>query len=247
MYDTGQGVRQDYAEALSWYRRAAEAGNPSGMFNVGVMFDAGRGMPRDPQEAARWYERSAATGFGRAEYNLGLMYRDGSGVRRDHTRAVRLFQSAAHHGIAAARLHLAELGVSAAGGAVPDAGDPSMQDFRHAQSRLLLRGSAEIAKAAGLFRHAAEAGDALAQYDLGYCYENGLGTPVDPLQAVRWYRRSAARAGDAGLRTLAANSAHILAVRLGPDIPDEAAPAGTTPDGPAPVSGGSTPPAALER
>ncbi len=241
MYDTGQGVAQNYAEALSWYRRAAEAGSPSGMFNVGVMFDAGRGTARDPQEAARWYDRAAAAGFGRAEYNLGLMYQDGSGVRRDRAHAVRLFQAAARHGIAAARLHLAELGV-ASGGAVQDGGDPSMQDFRHAQSRLLLRGSAEMARAAELFRHAAEQGDALAQYDLGYCYENGLGTPVDPLQAFRWYRRSAAEAREAGLRALADASARVLAARLGPDAAGEAAPAGA-----GPLTDGSTPRAAPER
>ncbi len=29
MYDEGQGVPQDYAEAVRWYRRAAEQGLPS--------------------------------------------------------------------------------------------------------------------------------------------------------------------------------------------------------------------------
>lgn len=103
MYDTGQGVGQDYGQALAWYQRAAEAGSASGMFNVGVMYDAGRGVARDPAEAARWYARAAAKGYGRAEYNLALLYQSGLGVQRDPGRARQLFQSAARHGIAAAQ------------------------------------------------------------------------------------------------------------------------------------------------
>ncbi len=103
MYDTGQGVGQDYAQALAWYRRAAEAGNATGMFNVGVMYDAGRGVARDPSEAAHWYARAAAKGYGRAEYDLALLYQAGTGVPRDPERARQLFRRAAQHGIAAAR------------------------------------------------------------------------------------------------------------------------------------------------
>lgn len=103
MYDTGQGVGQDYAQALAWYRRAAEGGSPIGMFNVGVMYDAGRGVARDPAEAAHWYAEAASKGYGRAEYDLALMYEAGSGVQRDPARARQLFLAAAQHGIAAAR------------------------------------------------------------------------------------------------------------------------------------------------
>ena len=34
----------------------------------------------------------------------------------------------------------------------------------------------------------AEAGDAVAQYDLGVMYANGLGVPEDDAEALRWYR-----------------------------------------------------------
>jgi len=32
LYDTGHGIPQDFAAALSWYRRAAEAGDVRAMF-----------------------------------------------------------------------------------------------------------------------------------------------------------------------------------------------------------------------
>ena len=37
----------------------------------------------------------------------------------------------------------------------------------------------------------AEAGDAVAQYDLGVMYANGLGVPEDDAEAMRWYRLAA--------------------------------------------------------
>ena len=38
MYDNGQGVRQDYAEAARWYRKAAEQGNAKAQYNLGSMY-----------------------------------------------------------------------------------------------------------------------------------------------------------------------------------------------------------------
>ena len=40
-------------------------------------------------------------------------------------------------------------------------------------------------------RHAAEQGDADAQVNLGYMYDNGRGVPQDDAEAVRWYRLAA--------------------------------------------------------
>jgi len=45
-------------------------------------------------------------------------------------------------------------------------------------------------------RARAEAGIAVAQYDLGVMYANGLGVPEDDAEAVRWYRLAADQ-GDA--------------------------------------------------
>ncbi len=34
MYETGSGVRQDYAEAAKWYRKAAERGDARAQYNL---------------------------------------------------------------------------------------------------------------------------------------------------------------------------------------------------------------------
>jgi len=42
MYLTGQGVPQDDAEAVKWYRLAAEQGDAAGQVGLGVMYANGR-------------------------------------------------------------------------------------------------------------------------------------------------------------------------------------------------------------
>jgi TPR repeat protein len=214
LYDSGLGVGQDYHQAMGWYRRAAEAGSAAAAFNVGVLYDAGLGVEKDPSEAALWYARAAAKGFGRAEYDLALLYDAGTGVPRNRQRAVSLYELAAKHGIAAARAHLAALGQPFSG-LTESPQDTAMQDFEKAQQVLLTRGTAEAERVAALFRRSAEQHNPLAEYDLGYCYERGIGVPRDPVQADDWYRRAANDATDDSLRQTAQLSVRNLESRIG--------------------------------
>src|SRR5262245_51555229 len=40
-YEAGEGVRQDQAEALKWYRKAADQGLAIAQYNVGVFYNFG--------------------------------------------------------------------------------------------------------------------------------------------------------------------------------------------------------------
>ena len=48
MYVNGQGVSQDYAEAVMWYRKAAEHGVALAQNNLGIMYRKGQGVPPSP-------------------------------------------------------------------------------------------------------------------------------------------------------------------------------------------------------
>ncbi|MFW1410905.1 tetratricopeptide repeat protein, partial [Vibrio parahaemolyticus] len=61
-YDFGQGVAQDHAEAVRWYRRAADLGNVIAMKNLGLSYRDGEGIGKDFAEARRWLEKAAAAG-----------------------------------------------------------------------------------------------------------------------------------------------------------------------------------------
>ena len=62
MYANGQGVPQDYAEAVKWYRLAADQGDAYAQNNLGVMYDQGQGVPQDYVLAHMWFNLSAAQG-----------------------------------------------------------------------------------------------------------------------------------------------------------------------------------------
>ena len=48
------------AQAMNWYRRAADLGNSNAINNVGFVIDYGlAGGVADPAEALKWYRRSA--------------------------------------------------------------------------------------------------------------------------------------------------------------------------------------------
>ena len=47
MYFNGQGVRQNYGEAVKWFSRAAEQGNAPAQYNLAVMYSKGEGVPQD--------------------------------------------------------------------------------------------------------------------------------------------------------------------------------------------------------
>jgi TPR repeat protein len=56
---------QDYAEAVKWYRRAAEQGGDMAQLKLGEMYSEARGWPEDLVQAHMWFNLAAAhSGFG---------------------------------------------------------------------------------------------------------------------------------------------------------------------------------------
>ena len=63
MYSEGNGVPQNYKEAVKWYTKAAEQGNAPPQAMLGVMYDNGYGVPKDLVHAYAWYKIAIANGF----------------------------------------------------------------------------------------------------------------------------------------------------------------------------------------
>ena len=63
MYKEGEGVPQDYKEAVKWYRKAADQGSERGQYFLGLMYKEGEGVPQDYIQAHMWYNLSASQGF----------------------------------------------------------------------------------------------------------------------------------------------------------------------------------------
>ena len=72
MYGKGQGVVQDYAEAVKWYRLAAAQGNASAQSNLGVRYGKGQGVPMDTVRAHMWFNLAAVNGDANAVKNRDI-------------------------------------------------------------------------------------------------------------------------------------------------------------------------------
>ncbi|MDP6526635.1 MAG: tetratricopeptide repeat protein, partial [Kiritimatiellia bacterium] len=70
-YSLGHGVAQDYAQALKWYRKAAEQGLAGAQYFLGASYYRGQGVAQDYAQALKWYNLAAAQGV-----ETGAKWRD---------------------------------------------------------------------------------------------------------------------------------------------------------------------------
>ena len=62
MYSQGEGVAKDQSKAAHWFRLAAEQGDVTGQYNLGVQYANGEGVPEDNVQAYAWMSIAAAQG-----------------------------------------------------------------------------------------------------------------------------------------------------------------------------------------
>lgn len=181
LYGRALDKQGNEAEALGWYRTAAEGGDLSAMLQLGVTYADGRkGQTRDDAVAERWFRTAAEAGYARAMTNLGVLYMNNRGVLANDAEAVRWLRRAASAG---------------------NASGMNFLGYMYANGRGLTRDDAEAVR---WFRRAAEAGDASGMTNLGLMYANGRGVSRDDAKAVHWYRAAAAAGNAEGMNFLAA-------------------------------------------
>ena len=90
-YNGMYGLPQDHAKALELWHRAAELGEATAYYNIGMAYLHGRGVERDEQKARHYWELAAMRGHVMARHNLGIF----EGRAGNMDRAVK------HHMIAA--------------------------------------------------------------------------------------------------------------------------------------------------
>ena len=70
MYKNGEGVPQDYKEAVKWYTKSAEQGVANAQRAVGVCYANGHGVAKNPIEGYAWYNIAIANGNEDAKENI---------------------------------------------------------------------------------------------------------------------------------------------------------------------------------
>ena len=136
----------------------------------------------DTAKAIELWTKAADMGDVIAQCNLGYTYLEGDGVPVDLAKAKEWYQKAAAQGDEGAIRHLKELEVSYA--SANEAQALVAQGVAAEKAR-------DPAKAAELYRKAAEMGDSEAQKCLGFLYAEGMGVKQDLAKAIELYRKAA--------------------------------------------------------
>lgn len=109
-YRDGVGVKQDFRQAVTWYKAAADQKRPDAYDHLGWMHVLGHGTPRNYPEARRLFELGAQAGVARAAYNLAEMTYLGLGLAtNDPAAAWALLEQAARAGSSESCARLATL------------------------------------------------------------------------------------------------------------------------------------------
>lgn len=73
LYKNGEGVEQNYQEALKWYKKSAEQGNVDSQVILGALHYVGQGVAQDKIMAYEWWSKAASQGNEAAQKSLDML------------------------------------------------------------------------------------------------------------------------------------------------------------------------------
>lgn len=162
LYDNGDGISYDHAQAATWYKKAATQGHLQAQTLLGEMYLKGRGVEQNEEEGARWMIKAAQQGSMEAQSQTAELYFKGIGVTQSFKEAAKWYRKAAERGNVDAQSMMSMLYSN---------GQGVVQDFSKA----------------GLWaKKAATQGDPKAQTILGILYSTGQGVPKDLSESYKW-------------------------------------------------------------
>ena len=183
-YWHGNGVPQDYLQAVKWFAKAVEHGYDEPHYGLeaqvclGRAYFEGLGVPQDYLQATRWFAIAAEQGNALAQTHYcttcrqaGIAYRDGRGVPQSDNEAAKFFRWGAEEGDVESQTYLGIAYIEGRG--VPQSGKDAVK----------------------WFSKAANQGDDLAQFWLGNCYFSGRGVPQNYVEAYKWATLAAEQGG----------------------------------------------------
>ncbi|RUS57222.1 hypothetical protein QI30_06475 [Kurthia sp. 3B1D] len=162
-YYEGIGVDENIEKAFSYYEYAAKAGLADAMNNYADMYFRGETVPQNDEIAYHWFSKAAMLGVSESMFTLGYMFENGVGVELDEETSLYWFEQAANNGDLYAANYL---------------GHKAMQ-------------RAAFDEAFIWYLQAATGQDVEGEYNVGFCYEEGIGTMQNLQKAKYWYQRAA--------------------------------------------------------
>lgn len=170
----GEIVVQDLQAVFEGYARAAELGHPDGLNNLADMYLRGEYVQQDDEQAFNLFMEAAKLGVPESMYTIGYMYGHGRGVQKDEEQSAYWYLQSALNGDVFAINKMGH------------------QAFEKNEGM----------EAFSWYMKAAEMNDTEGEYNVGFCYESGIGTEVNIKQAKKWYRKAALKGDEESKRRL---------------------------------------------
>eukprot|EP01119_Soliformovum_irregulare_P018399 TRINITY_DN5627_c0_g1_i4.p1 TRINITY_DN5627_c0_g1~~TRINITY_DN5627_c0_g1_i4.p1 ORF type:complete len:520 (+),score=160.10 TRINITY_DN5627_c0_g1_i4:72-1631(+) len=163
-YYKGYGVAQDFEAARKLWEAAVLKGNNRSYNNIGMCFYEGKGAPQNFEKAVEYFTKAMEAQPSEiiGTYNIGVCYRLGNGVPMDLEKSESYLKKCETYDCN---------DVGHLGWCLED-GEGTLQNLPDAIRFYLL---------------GAERGHMHAQYNLGRCYEEGIGVEKNNVLAHRWY------------------------------------------------------------
>ena len=204
-------VPRNLHEAKRWLHKAATRGNAEAQLRLGGILHES-GIEGEQNEGRSWIERAAQHGLPEAQDKLGMVHETGSNTAAvNYAAAKACYMRAAEQGFAPAQVHLASI--------FERLGDRAMalhwfQRAADAGSAAGLNGAGLLLEAGGdplvadpkeavkLYQQAAAKGLSDADFNLGHCFQKGVGITPDLVRAYECYERAAFRGHSAAQNNL---------------------------------------------
>jgi len=171
-YYFGIGTRQNIADAIMWFGKAAHKDNEKACFLMGEILLSDEHLERDLEMATNFFERGATLGSSDCQNRLGIMYQKGLGRQKDFNQAYSLFMLSSLQN------------------------DPLGHYLLGAMYMNGVGIEKDVLRAFELFTKSADQGLAEAHLELGAIYGKGEVTPKDRQKSIRHYE-IAAKQGNA--------------------------------------------------
>lgn len=168
-YEEGTGVKQDYKEAMKWYRKSQELGGEvDAIFRIGLLYNEGKGVKRDCMLALEYFKTTVDNvNNGQAHFLMGEIYQLGKDeVPQDYKKAFEHYTKAVTAGFYPAASKIGSL------------------------YRLGLGVRVDEERAYHWFTKGASMGCPVAQYTLGLIHYNGSYGEKDLDKSLKFFKKS---------------------------------------------------------
>lgn len=210
------GFKQDYKEALKYWKKLAAEEDAAACYNLGNLYYNGYGVAKDAHQAFSYDLKAAGLGLAAAQYRVGKAYLDGDGVEADAVQGAQWLEKAAAQGYDKAGELLGGINYyvykgpdvgAKSGGKVGGAqelerqaraGDPGAQYMYGSLCEEVLQKQGVMCDPLEWYRKAAGQGSGPALFKLGNAYYKGKGVPKDEKKAEEYFLRSAEREDPSG-------------------------------------------------